>query len=140
MPSGSVSLLSMYLDCLVNLYTRDIEAGLRFYRDLLGFTETFRTPAEGTPSHVEFRLNGFTVGLGTVEAAKRVHGVDAEPGSPAMVLVVWTDDVDSACAELAAAGVPVLQPPHNTGNNNRSALLTDPDGNLVEIVAKVSAT
>jgi lactoylglutathione lyase len=140
MPSGSVSLLSMYLDCLVNLYTRDIEAGLRFYRDLLGFTETFRTPAEGTPSHVEFRLNGFTVGLGTVEAAKRVHGVDAEPGSPAMVLVVWTDDLDSACAELAAAGVPVLQPPHNTGNNNRSALLTDPDGNLVEIVAKVSAT
>jgi DNA-binding transcriptional regulator PaaX len=35
---------------------------------------------------------GATVGLGTVEAAKRVHGVDAAPGSPAMVLVVWTDE------------------------------------------------
>jgi lactoylglutathione lyase len=33
--------------------------------------------------------------------------------------------------------VPVLQPPHNIGNN-RNALLRDPDGNLVEIVAKVS--
>jgi len=55
-----------------------------------------------------------------------------------MVLVVWTDDVDSACEALAAAGVPVLRPPHNTGNNNRNALLRDPDGNLVEIVAKVS--
>jgi len=129
----------MYIDALVNLYTRDIEAGLHFYRDLLGFTETFRTPAEGTPEHVELRLNGFTVGLGTVEAAKRVHGVDASPGSPAMVLVVWTDDVDSACEALAAAGVPVLQPPHNTGNNNRNALLSDPDGNLVEIVAKTSS-
>ena len=129
----------MYIDALVNLYTRDIEAGLHFYRDLLGFTETFRTPAEGTPEHVELRLNGFTVGLGTVEAAKRVHGVDASPGSPAMVLVVWTDDVDSACEALAAAGVPVLQPPHNTGNNNRNALLSDPDGNLVEIVAKASS-
>ena len=123
---------------LVNLYTRDIEAGLHFYCDLLGFTETFRTPAEGTPSHVEFQLKGFKVGLGTVEAARKVHGVEASPGSPAMALVVWTDDVDRACEELASAGVPVLQSPHNTGNNNRSALLRDPDGNLVEIVAKVS--
>ncbi len=68
---------------LVNLYTRDIQAGLRFYRDLLGFTETFRTPTDGIPEHVELRSNGFTVG-------------------------------------------------------NRNALLRDPDGNLVEIVAKRS--
>jgi lactoylglutathione lyase len=127
----------MFVTGLVNLYTRDIEAGLHFYRDLLGFKETFRAPAEGVPEHVELQLDGFTVGLGTVEAAKRVHDVEAAPGSPAMVLVVWTDDVDGACQELAAAGVPVVQAPHNTGNNNRNALLRDPDGNLVEIVAKV---
>lgn len=129
----------MFVTGFVNLYTHDIEAGLHFYRDLLGFAETFRTPAEGIPEHVELRLNEFMVGLGTVEAAKRVHGVEATPGSPAMVLVVWTDDVvDKACADLAAARMPVLQPPHNTGNNNRNALLRDPDGNLVEIVAKAS--
>ncbi len=123
---------------LVNLYTRDIQAGLHFYRDLLGFMETFRTPTEGIPEHVELRSNGFTIGLGTVEAARRVHDVEAAPGSPAMVLVVWTDDVDAAYGPLVAAGVPVVQPPHNTGNNNRNALLRDPDGNLVEIVAKRS--
>jgi lactoylglutathione lyase len=127
----------MFVDGLVNLYTRDIEAGLHFYRDLLGFVETFRAPAEGTPEHVELQLSGFTVGLGTVEAAKRVHGVEPAPGSPAMALVIWTGDVDNAYGELVAAGVPAVQPPHNTGNNNRSALLRDPDGNLVEIVAKV---
>jgi lactoylglutathione lyase len=69
----------------------------------------FRTPAEDIPEHVELQLNGFTIGLGTVEAARRVH-----------------------------AGVPALQPPHNTGNSNRNALLRGPDGNLVEIVAKTS--
>jgi lactoylglutathione lyase len=52
-----------------------------------------------------------------------------------MVVVVWTDDVDHAFADLSAAGTPVVQQPHSTGNN-RSALLRDPDGNLVEIVSK----
>lgn len=132
-------MLNMFVSALVNLYTRDIEAALHFYRDLLGFAETFRTPTEGIPEHVELRLDGFTLGLGTVEAAKRVHGVEAAPGSPAMVLVVWTDDVDDAYGNLVAAGVSVLQAPHDTGNNNRNALLRDPDGNLVEIVAKVGA-
>jgi len=129
----------MFVSAFLNLYTRDIEAGLRFYRDALGFSETFRTPREGTPEHVELKLDGFGIGLGTVEAAKRVHGVDAEPGSPAMVLVVWTDDVDGAFEQLVSLGTPVVQPPHATGNNNRNALLRDPDGNLVEIVSKVAS-
>lgn len=122
----------------VNLYTRDIEAGLRFYRDLLGFEETFRTPAIGIPEHVELCLRGFGLGLGTVEAAKRVHGVDASPGSPAMVLVIWIDDVDEAYERLTSAGAPIVQPPHNVGKHNRTALLRDPDGNLVEIITKVA--
>ncbi len=55
-----------------------------------------------------------------------------------MVIVVWTGDVDRAFDRLKSAGVPVLQPPHDTGNSNRNALLRDPDGNLVEIVSKRS--
>jgi lactoylglutathione lyase len=128
----------MFETALVNLYTADIEAGLVFYRDLLGFEETFRTPAEGIPEHVELRLGGFTVALGTVEAAKRAHGVGATPGAPAMVLVVWSSDVDEDFDRMVGAGVPAVQPPHDTGNDNRNALLRDPDGNLVEIVAKRS--
>ena len=129
----------VFVTGFVNLYTRDIELGLRFYRDTLGFQETFRTPREGTPEHVELTLQGFSIGLGTVEAAKRVHGVDVSPGTPAMVMVVWTEDVDQAFAKLTASGAPAVQPPHDTGNDNRNALLRDPDGNLVEIVSKRSA-
>jgi lactoylglutathione lyase len=126
----------MFTEGFVNLYTRDIEAGIHFYRDVLGFRETFRTPKEGTPEHVELILNGFGVGLGTVEAAKRRHGVEAAPGTPAMVLVIWTDDLEKSFELLKSAGTPVVQPPHDVGSSNRSALLRDPDGNLVEIVAK----
>ena len=127
----------MLEDPFVHLYTRDIEASLRFYRDLLGFKETFRTPAEGIPEHVELVLRGFGLGLGTAEAAKRVHGVDALPGSPAMAVVIWVDDVDRAYERLRSSGTSVVQPPHNVGKHNRSALLRDPDVNLVEMVARV---
>ena len=126
----------MFVTGFVNLYTRDIVAAMHFYGDLLGFAETFRTPTQGVPEHVELELGGLKMGLGTVEAAKRVHGVDAAPGSPAAVLVIWTHDVDRACAMLEAEDVPVVQEPHDTANSNRNALLRDPDGNLVEIVSK----
>jgi lactoylglutathione lyase len=39
----------MFVTGLVNLYTNDIEAATHFYRDLLGFVESFRTPLEGVP-------------------------------------------------------------------------------------------
>lgn len=123
---------------LVNLYTHDIEAGIRFYQGVLGLRETFRTPRHGTPEHVEMAAGGFTLGLGTVEAAKRVHGVDSAPGAPAMAVVLWTDDVDATFARLVAAGVPAVKAPHDTGNGNRNALVRDPDGNLVELVAKLA--
>lgn len=132
------NLPTVFTSGFVNLYTGDIEEALRFYRDLVGMTETFRTPKDGTPDHVELALHGFALGLGTVEAARRVHGVDASPGSPVMAIVLWADDADESFARLVAAGTPVLRPPHDSGNNNRSALLRDPDGNLVEIVSKLS--
>jgi catechol 2,3-dioxygenase-like lactoylglutathione lyase family enzyme len=129
--------LFVFATPMINLYTDDIESGLAFYRDHFGFVETFRTPREGTPTHVELQLDGFMLGLGTVEAAREVHGVEPSPGSPAMVLVIWTDDVDLVFADVVAAGVQVVQSPHDSGSL-RSALLRDPDGNLVEIVAKRS--
>ncbi len=44
----AVRLKVMFTEGFVNLYTRNIEAGIHFYRDLLGFRETFRTRKEGT--------------------------------------------------------------------------------------------
>jgi catechol 2,3-dioxygenase-like lactoylglutathione lyase family enzyme len=128
----------MFTDALVNLYTADLEAALHFYADTLGLAETFRTPLDGPPAHVELAVDGFTLALSTVEAAAAVHGVEATPGSPAMSLVFWTEDLDSAFAQLVAGGAPVLQDPHPSGNRNRAALLRDPDGNLVELVMKVA--
>ena len=50
----------MFSSALVNLYTDDIEAALRFYRDLLGGEETFRE-LRGLQSDVRVILmSGYT--------------------------------------------------------------------------------
>jgi lactoylglutathione lyase len=121
---------------MINVFTRDLNASLAFYGGLLGFEETFRAPTPEAPDHVELRLDGVTLALSTAEAAQRVHGLAAAPGSPGFQLVVWTDDVDTAYDALVAAGVPSHTAPHDTGNDNRNAVVRDPDGNLVELVEK----
>ena len=39
----------------------------------IGFEETYRTPAEGAPEHVEVRALGLTLGIASVVAARDVH-------------------------------------------------------------------
>lgn len=123
---------------LVNVFTHDIGSALAFYQDVLKLPETFRTPRDGDPEHVEMSAGGFVLALSTTEAAERVHGLAAEVGRPAMSLVFWVEDVDEAFDAVTAAGAPVVTAPHDAGNNNRNAVVRDPDGTLVELVAKRS--
>jgi len=123
---------------LVNVFTQDIQAAVDFYQNVLGLPETFRTPREGTPEHVEMTAGGFVLALSTAEAARRVHGLNAEVGRPAMSLVFWVDDVDAAFHAVTAVGAPTVTAPHDAGNNNRNAVVRGPDGTLVELVAKRS--
>jgi catechol 2,3-dioxygenase-like lactoylglutathione lyase family enzyme len=122
----------------VNLYAADVEAAVAFYRDLLGFTETFRTPQQGTPAHVELRLDGFTLGLASVDSLRAVHGVNVPvgPGRRAE-LVLWTDDTDAAFASVTAMGATVLSSPHDFPSASlRAAWIADPDGNPVQLVTR----
>ena len=49
----------MFTDAMTNLFTPDINRAVAFYRDLVGFTQTFQYPAMGQPEHAEFRLGHF---------------------------------------------------------------------------------
>ena len=121
----------------VNFYVRDVEAAAGFYRDLLGFTETFRTPRQGVPIHIELSLDGFTLGLASADSLRTVHGlvvnVDAPPRAE---VVLWTDDVDGEIAFLDAKGVRVLSPPHDFLDSLRATWIADLDGNPVQIVMR----
>ena len=123
---------------MVNVFTEEIQDALDFYHGLLGLPESFRTPTQGVPEHVELKAGPFTLALSTTEAARRVHGVHVEAGSPAMSLVFWVDDVDATFRAVTAAGAPAHTAPHDSGNDNRNAVVRGPDGTLVEFVAKRS--
>lgn len=126
----------MFRDPQVNFYVEDAETASRFYRDRFGFTETFRTPEQGKPIHVELRLGQLTLGLATIDSVQSIHGLGAGAGPPRAELVVWTDDVDEEYAALTAQGVRGLSAPHNFLAALRAAWVADADGNPVQIVQR----
>ncbi len=137
MPKTPVSdVRPVFKDPQVNLYVREIDQSLRFYRDLLGFVETFRTPKQGLPVHVELQLGPLKLGVATVDVLKRDHGISGGGGPPRGEVVLWVDDVDRAYAWLTSRGASSLSAPHDFAGALRSAFVADPDGNPVQIVTR----
>jgi catechol 2,3-dioxygenase-like lactoylglutathione lyase family enzyme len=121
---------------MINLYSRDLLRSVAFYSEL-GFVETFRTPASGEPVHIELRLDGFTLGIATLEGAREHHGLRPEGEGRGIEVVLWTDDTDSAVSALVAKGAPLLSPAHDFLDGKlRAAWIADPDGNPIQLVQR----
>ena len=125
----------MFSSPQVNVYSEDVERGVAFYRTF-GFTETFRTPREGPPIHVELSLDGFTLGIASVASAMADHGLDLSQKGRGMEIALWTDDTDAAYAAAVAAGARPLSAPKDWLGTLRVAWVADPDGNPVELVQR----
>ena len=123
----------MLTQFMLNVYSRDIEASVRFYRNQLGFVQTFQYPAEGAPEHVELRLGDSVLAVSTHAAAVRA-GVEPTTGRP-FELVVSSDDIDAELARLRATGVPVLVEPYDHVAGHRRAYVADPDGFYVVLIS-----
>ena len=59
------------ISVMPNLYSADVGRAAAFYRDLLGGTQTFRTPAEGAAEHVELRLGDVIIAISSRDAVAR---------------------------------------------------------------------
>jgi lactoylglutathione lyase len=125
------------------LYSEDLPAALRFYRDLLGFSVTFRFPDEGEPVFVGLELDGRELAIGDVSDpdAAAIHGKPLRPVSGhRFELCIYTGDVDAALAELREAGVTVLTEPVDQPWGERLAYVEDPDGNPVMVCAPIEGS
>ena len=122
----------------INYYVENVEVVAQFYIEHFGFVETFRTPQQGTPVHVEITLGSFVLGIESQEASQTLHGLPlVEPrGIPHTELVLRTENVDEAYARLVEKGVVSIRAPHDLLPSLRVAWISDPDGNPVRIVTR----
>ena len=120
----------------VILLSDDLPRAAAFYEGL-GFVETFRTPADGVPIHVDLALDGYTLGIASGDSTRDDHGLDPITTGQRAAVILWTDDVVAAFAELTSAGIPALKPPHEWLGRLLIAWVADPDGNPVQIVQRL---
>ena len=109
------------MDCRIGYVTvgvKNLEGGVAFYRDLLGFSLMNSAPEF---SYAAFDVGGmrFAIAAGADEAFTGRHS--------GIGFVV--PDVDEAHAALAAKGVEFTMPPSKQPWGGYMAMFTDPDGN-----------
>jgi lactoylglutathione lyase len=109
------------------LSSPDLPRAVAFYRDQLGFTQTYRFPLEGEPEYVGLSLDGAQLGI----------GADGDDGGPAprYSMCVYAADCDAAVERLRAGGATVLSEPVDRPWGERMAEVADPDGNRIVIMA-----
>jgi lactoylglutathione lyase len=113
------------------LTVRDVQRSLGFYRDLLDGDVRYQFPPEGDPVYVSVVVGESPIGIGLDDGTA--------PGAVgASVLWVYVDDVDAAVARLEAADTPVVAPPVDQEWGERTARVTDPDGNTIHLGQEAS--
>ena len=86
---------------------------------------------------LQLKLDGFSLGIATIEATREHHGLRPEGEGRWIEIVLWTDDVDAAVNALVAKGAPLLSPAHDFLDGRlRAAWIADPDGNPIQFVQR----
>jgi hypothetical protein len=121
----------------INIFSRDVVRLADFY-ERPGFRETYRYAKNGAPTHMEVNLDQFTIGISSVEAAIKDHGLNPNLGGRTIGAILWTDDTDREYDRLTRESAPSLRPPHDFLTDLRTAWIADPDGNPINLVQRRS--
>ena len=122
----------------ITLFVEDLAAARSFYERVFGQTAAFEDD-----SSAAFRFDNTLVNLVTTEAAGVVIApvAVASPSAGSRVLLtIWVDDVDAACAELADQGVELLNGPVDRPWGMRTASFTDPGGHIWELAQNLDTS
>jgi uncharacterized glyoxalase superfamily protein PhnB len=112
----------------VRIVTHEFERLVAFYARLSG-TDATRL-ADG---FAELRLDGATLAISAEHLVQRFNaGAATAAANRSAILEFQVDDVDRVLARMDEAA-PVVMPPTVMPWGNRSLLVRDPDGNLVNV-------
>jgi len=118
----------------VRVVTNNVDRLIGFYEALLASRATRPSPDFG-----EFRWGGVAFAISSAALVQRFNAGAAVAGENRSAIIEFqVDDVD-AVRDRLAAGVVIAMPPADMPWGNRSMLLRDPDGNVVNIFARPKA-
>ena len=125
---------------LITIFTDDMPAMLRFYRDVLGFQPQRAPDSDDPGGYVEFKHDGvrFALCRRAVMAQAGLEGYTGPVAGHPFELAFPCEspgDVDASYAALVAKGATPVLGPADMPWNQRTAFIADPDGNIHEIFA-----
>lgn len=116
----------------VRVVTRDIDGLVEFYQKLSGI-EAIR-PADG---FAEMRFEGATLAISSEHLIALFNvGAATAAANQSAILEFEVEDVEAVFERMKASGATIVMPPTSMPWGNRSLLLRDPDGNLVNIFSR----
>ena len=117
----------------VRLVTNNLDSLVSFYTMLTG-----AAAARLAEDFAEIRLEGAIVAIGTERSIKQFNvGAATAAANRSAILEFEVDDVDGVRARLSDTPVDYVMAPTNQPWGNRSMLLRDPDGNLINIFSRM---
>jgi len=118
----------------LRIVTDDVDRLTAFYERVTG-----RTAARPAPVFAQIASSGATLAIAS-RATTAMLGDAVAPGADRSVLIEFeVADVDAEVARLDPAPADVVLPPSTMPWGNRSAVLRDPDGNLVNLFSRPPA-
>jgi catechol 2,3-dioxygenase-like lactoylglutathione lyase family enzyme len=118
----------------IRIITDDLDRMVAFYEKTTGITA--QRPA---PPFVELVSPSATLAIGHSQTVALFGEDSAHSADNHSVIIEWqVDDVDAEYARLSADIADWVQTPTTMPWGNRSVLLRDPDGNLVNLYTPVS--
>jgi catechol 2,3-dioxygenase-like lactoylglutathione lyase family enzyme len=119
----------------LTLFVENLAEVRAFYRDVLQLRQVFEDDVSAVFDLAGTLLNVLALSAATpLVAPARPAAVGSDPR---MLLSLWVDDVDAACAQLRERGVRLLNGPIDRAWGKRTASFVDPSGAVWEVAQDI---
>ncbi|SDO49894.1 Uncharacterized conserved protein PhnB, glyoxalase superfamily [Microbacterium sp. ru370.1] len=115
----------------IRIVTDDVDGLVAFYERVIG------RPAERpSPVFAQFSGSGANLAIASAETVAMLGGALTPAANRSVIVEFEVADVGAAFAALAPTGDDVVLEPTTMPWGNRSALVRDPDGNVVNLFSR----